>query len=39
VTVTVDDGDRVREANERNNSWTYLIEASAAQSAGRHQIR
>jgi hypothetical protein len=39
LTVTVDDGDRVREANERNNSWTYLISTGAAQSAGRYQTR
>jgi hypothetical protein len=39
LTVTVDDRNLVAEADEGNNQWTYLIEASAAQSAGRHQIR
>jgi hypothetical protein len=39
LTVTVDDAERVREANERNNRWTYLIDAAAEQAARRSQIR
>jgi hypothetical protein len=39
LTVTVDDAERVREANERNNRWTYLIDAAAAQAARRNQVR
>jgi CARDB len=39
LTVTVDDAERVPEANERNNSWTYWIDAVAAQAARRNQVR
>jgi CARDB len=39
LTVTVDDGGRVEEADESNNQWTYLIDPDREQSAGRNQAR
>lgn len=39
LTVTVDERDLVRESDENNNEWTYLIDPIPGQSARRGQVR
>jgi subtilase family serine protease len=39
LTVTVDERDLVRESDENNNQWTYLIDPIPGQSARRGQVR